>query len=385
MRALHVIAKGEERIAAQRHILQALEPFALFLCGERLRPHREILLPHIVAQHVFPLLGNVDVDGVIAVRPAHTLAELERHDLGMLPQIPAIGLIARQARAVDARLLARAHADGLAAQRIAHGIRLRVFERNQRDQQIAHGAVGNLFVGRGPVFQHGGLQLDVVVPLLEGDAIAHLALQRSGPVSGIDLHHVVSALALVFEDFQRFRFVAGRDDPIRYLAGDQLGRGHIAGVAQGDVIAEGGHAVRAARARIRAGERRKRVALWHKIDLAQRFIQFHADRRARGAHVLERGGGGQARGRFQLAHELVAVERVQKIDIPRPARKHLHRQFALFHKDAGRLLVGIAAVFQREFLHRAAASFRLLKMRVSPPTRTNSATLLSASSASQMP
>src|SRR5699024_5677450 len=48
VRALHVIAKGEERIAAQRHILQALEPFALFLCGERLRPHREILLPHIV-------------------------------------------------------------------------------------------------------------------------------------------------------------------------------------------------------------------------------------------------------------------------------------------------------------------------------------------------
>ena len=195
---------------------------------------------------------------------------------------------------MDARLLARAHADGLAAQRIAHGIRLRVFERNQRDQQIAHGAVGIslLAVGR---FSSMEAQLDVVVPLLEGDAIAHLALQRSGPVSGIDLHHVVSALALVFEDFQRFRFVAGRDDPIRYLAGDQLGRRHIAGVAQGDVIAEGDmRSAPRARAYARRAEKARRPR--HKIDLAQRFIQFHADRRARGAHVLERGGGGQTRG-----------------------------------------------------------------------------------------
>ena len=53
--------------------------------------------------------------------------------------------------------------------------------------------------------------------------------------------------------------------------------------------------------------------------------------------------------RFQLAHQLPAVQRVQKIDVTRPAAQHRHRQFARFHKDARRLLVGIAAVFQREF------------------------------------
>ncbi len=65
-------------------------------------------------QHVLLLVGGVDVDGVVAVGTADVVEELQRQHLRMLAQLPVVGLVARQTGAVDAALLARAHADGLA-------------------------------------------------------------------------------------------------------------------------------------------------------------------------------------------------------------------------------------------------------------------------------
>ena len=67
--------------------------------------------------------------------------------LRMLAQIPDIRLIARQAGAVDAGLLASAHADDLAVLCIADGVGLGIFQGNQGNQQVALSLLpGNLLL-----------------------------------------------------------------------------------------------------------------------------------------------------------------------------------------------------------------------------------------------
>ena len=49
---------------------------------------------------------------------------------------------------------------------------------------------------------------------------------------------------------------------------------------------------------------------------------------------------------FQLRHQLPAVESIQQVDIARLAVQHSDGQIAaVFHIDAGRLLVRVTAVF----------------------------------------
>ena len=50
--------------------------------------------------------------------------------------------------------------------------------------------------------------------------------------------------------------------------------------------------------------------------------------------MLERGGGGQTCGGFQLAHQLPAVEGVKEVDVAGTAAEHFDGEFALFHVDA---------------------------------------------------
>ena len=72
------------------------------------------------------------------------------------------------------------------------------------------------------------------------------------------------------------------------------------------------------------------------------------------ADVLEAGRSGQTGGRFQLSHQLPAVQGVQEVDETRASVQHLHGQLAaVAHEDAGRFLIGIATVFEFEFLHVA--------------------------------
>ena len=68
--------------------------------------------------------------------------------------------------------------------------------------------------------------------------------------------------------------------------------------------------------------------------------------------MLEARRGGQARGLLKLAHELEGVEGIEQIDVAWLAVQHGERQVAaVFHKDARRLLVGVAAVFEFELVH----------------------------------
>ena len=106
--------------------------------------------------------------------------KLEAQHLGMLPDQPVVRLIARQPGAVDAALLARAHADGLAVLHIAHGVGLGVFQGDERHHQVDFRAFGQLLVLGDDVIQQSSLvDFQIVSPLLKGDA-DRLSLRSTG-------------------------------------------------------------------------------------------------------------------------------------------------------------------------------------------------------------
>ena len=58
------------------------------------------------------------------------------------------------------------------------------------------GLLGQLLVLGDDVLEHLLIDVQAVVALLEGDAVDVPALDGGGLVAGVDLHHIVAALAL---------------------------------------------------------------------------------------------------------------------------------------------------------------------------------------------
>ena len=114
----------------------------------------------------------------------------------MLAQPPDIRLVARQAGAVDAALLAGPHADGHAVLHIAHGVGLGVLQGDEGQEHVVLGLLGQNLVLGDDVLEHLLVDVQAVVALLEGDAVDIPALDGGGLIAGVDLHHVVAPLAL---------------------------------------------------------------------------------------------------------------------------------------------------------------------------------------------
>ena len=94
---------------------------------------------------------------------------------------------------MDAALLAGADADGLAVLGVADGVRLRVFERNERNDHVALRVIGKILIFGDDVHKQRLVDLAVVAALLERDAEDVLLLLRGGNVGGVHLHDVVLA------------------------------------------------------------------------------------------------------------------------------------------------------------------------------------------------
>ena len=102
---LNIVAEGEESIGTDADTALCCDP-GLFLCsGQRFGPDSEGLLPGTVSQNVVALVGKINVDGIIAVRSADTLDELQGKHLRVLAEKPVVCLLSGQPRAVDAALL----------------------------------------------------------------------------------------------------------------------------------------------------------------------------------------------------------------------------------------------------------------------------------------
>ena len=368
MGALHVVAEGEEGVGAQGHASLGGDPGGLLLAGEDLGPLGEPLLPLALGQHVVVLVGDVDVDRVVAVGATDAVGELEPEHLGVLAQVPGVGLVACEARAVDAALLAGAHADGLAVLHVADGVGLRVLERDQAHDHVDLGVVGDVLVLGHDVGQQVAVDPEEVVPLLEGDAEDVLGLLGAADVVGVDLDDVVGALLLLGEDLERLGRVAGGDDAVGDLVLDVAGGARVAGLGEGRPVAVGAHAVGAAGADVGAGDRRELALVIHEVDLLVRLGERPAHGGAGGRDMLERGRRRHAGRLLELAHELPGVEGVEEVDVAGTALQHLDREVgAVPHEDARGLLVGVHAVLELELVHVGSFLGRSLAGWPRPP------------------
>ena len=133
---LDVVAEWEEGIATQCHTLVLGEPLTTLFCGERLWLLGEEHLPSTVAQHVFPLVRDIHVDGVVAVGATYAWLEGKRHHLRALPHPPCVGLAASQTGAVDTALLSGADTDGLTILDVAYRVALGIFQGDEGDDQV---------------------------------------------------------------------------------------------------------------------------------------------------------------------------------------------------------------------------------------------------------
>ena len=146
----------------------------------------------------------------------------------MLPQQPVIRLLPCQTRAVDAALLTRADANRLTVLGVADGIRLRVFEHNQRHNQVALGIRRQVVIRGHEVVQQILINHKFIAPLLERDAEHLLVLNGRGTVGRVNLNNIVIALLLHFQQRQRLVGVARGDDAVGHLALEVTGRVGIA-------------------------------------------------------------------------------------------------------------------------------------------------------------
>ena len=335
---LDVVAEGEEGVAAQCHVRVLCYPcFLLFPC-QHLRLAGEELLPGPVAQHVVVLVfRDIHVDGVVAVGTPYALLEGQAHHLRVLAQPPDVGLVARQSGAVYAALLSGADADGLSVLHVADAVRLRIFQRDERDDEVAPclGRKG-LVLGGDILKQRGVVQLDFVAPLLEGHAEALLALYRLRLVRGVYLDDVVRTLALLLQYLDGLGGIVGGYHAVAHLALQQQGGGLVARVAQRHEVAVARHAVGTAGTGVGTSHGRLVQALdvIDEINLLQRVRQRQSDGGTGRRHVLERGGGAEPCGLFQFFHQLPCVQGVEEIDIARAAVNHFNRQLAFLHEDA---------------------------------------------------
>ena len=188
--------------------------------------------------------------------------------------------------------------------------------------------------------------------LLEGDAEDVLQLGFGRHVIGIDLHHVVGALALGLQNLQRLVGVARRDDAVGHLTRQIAGHIGIAHIRQRRPVAIRAQTVGTAGADVGTSDGRKLARVFHEVHGAVGLGEGMAHGGAGRGHVLEGSGRRQPRGLLQLLHKLPGVESVEEVDEAGLAVQHLNGQVAaVLHEDARRLLVRIAAVLEFQFVH----------------------------------
>ena len=194
------------------------------------------------------------------------------------------------------------------------------------------------------VVQQALADLVVVVALLKADAENVALLDRLRLVVRIDLDHVIAALALGFQDLERFCGEIRGDDAVRDLV-CEVGCGvRIAGIGQRRPVAVGAQAVRAACADVGAGDGRQLLVGIDEVHLLLNIGQRLAQRCASRRNVLEGSRRRHAGRLLERANELPRVESVAEVDITRLAIENLDGKLALGHEDASRLLVRVAAV-----------------------------------------
>ena len=252
---------------------------------------------------------------------------------------------------MNSRLLTCTDTDSLSIAYISHGVGLCVFQSNHSDCEVINCALRNVLVLCGTICEKLIVDNKLVSSLLKGNSVNLLALNGGGSIVRINLDDIICALALGLEDFQCFIIVPWSDYAVGYLALDNSRGRNIADIGKRNEIAEAAHSVRTARSCIRASKRRKLSQIINPINLSKRFGERKSYCRTRRRNVLKGSSRRLSCRCFKLLNQLPAVESVHKVNVTRSAIENLNGKLAVLHKNSGRLLIGVTAVFQFKFSH----------------------------------
>ena len=235
----------------------------------------------------------------------------------MLTQMPDIRLIACQPCTVDSGLLSRANTDSLSVLREAYGIGLRIFQRNQRDNQVTLCIFRQFLVFCYNIIQQRVVNLEIVPSLLECYAVNLFFLLFLRHIVRVNLYNIIVPIPFAFQNFKRSVSISRRNNAIRNLTLNQPCRCFVADIAQGNPVSKRRHSVRPSCTGIGKCQRRivQSFDVVHKAGFFQRVTHRRTDCRRSRADMLKRRSRRHPQCVLDFLHQLPAVERVQKIDI----------------------------------------------------------------------
>mgnify|MGYP001064455127 CR=1 FL=1 len=247
MRTLNVIAEREECVTAESNVLQLCNPSLFLFASQRFRFFSEEVFPYAVSQYILIIIGDVNVDGVVAVGAAYSVNEREVHYFRVLAQPPYIGLVSCEACAVDTALLTCSDTDGLSVLNVAHRVALGVFQGDEAYDEVAFSLFGECLVLCWDVLEECRVvEFHIVASLLECYSVHLFALYWFRYVQRIHLYDVVCTLAFAFQYLQSFWSIVRCNHTVAYLTFDESGCCYVASVAQCHEVAVRTHAVGAA-------------------------------------------------------------------------------------------------------------------------------------------
>ena len=229
---------------------------------------------------------------------------------------------------MDTTLLTSADADGLSVFHIADAVRLRIFQRNQCDNQVALCLCSECLVLGGDVFKQGRIvEFNLVTSLFEGNAKALLSLNGSRLVVRINLNDVIRTLALVFQYLNRLGSIVRSNHTIAHFALQQQRCRCVASVAQCYEIAIRRHTVSTSCPGVSTSDGRVIQTLYviHEVYLLQRVTQRKSHCGTGRRYMFERGSGRKTCCSLQLLHQLPSIKGIEEVDIARTTVNHFDR------------------------------------------------------------
>lgn len=348
-----------ESIAGDSNVGELLHPSLTLLLSEGSRDLLEDSLESLALRAVLGELATDEkVDGVGLVGTLGALLPLEAEDALVEAHPPVVGLVTGKTGAVDTGLLASTETNDLAVGGVADRVALCVLEGDGGNGKVAGSSLGkSAILGGDDGGEALGGDLDIVAVLLKVDAVDGAGLSRAGVVFGVDLENEVLAALLLLEDLERSLLVAGGNDTVRNLLGDDGGSGDVDNVTEGNHIAKRAHAVGTAGTGVGLGESRVLNAgnVVDKVDLALRLGQGKTDGSTGGGDVLEAGSSGLAKSLLELLDEGPGVEGIKKVDVARSTAEGLEGESTLRGESGSRLLVGVGTVAQGELFVAGAS------------------------------
>ena len=355
MRTFYIVAEREECVRAQCHLRVLRKPRLALVCGQRFGLFGEEQLPRAFLQEVFVFVGNIDVDGVVAVGTAYSFLERQVHHLRTLSQPPFVSLASCQSCAVNAALLPCSDTDSLSVFHVAYRVALCIFQRYERNYKVAFRLFGKaLVLGWHILEQLWVVEFYLVAPLFEGYAKHLLAFYRRRLIVWVYLDNVIIAFALRSEYFECLWRIVGSYHAVAHFAVDESGSSLVASVAQSAEVAIRAHTVGTSRTSVSRSKGRKfKVNIVYEVNLLQRVAKRQTYGCTSRAYVLERCCGRQASSGFQFLDKLPTVKCIEEVDVAWATVQHFDRQFSFVHKNARRFLIGIATILEFQFFHIA--------------------------------